>query len=103
MPEFLYDEAPGMTQWVVPDDTGATFRTRYHDTQKVLDDNARKRAESPVTFTRNGVTFHHACSVPAEIVDLLYRKLGRAPTARELIALSQDRDFSKLKTRDAKL
>lgn len=103
MSEHLYDVSPEMTQWVTPDDTGFTVRTRYRDTQQVLERNRQLRNEAPQTFRADGVDFHHACSIPAEIVDMLHRKLGRAPTAKELIALSQDRDFNRLKTRDVTL
>lgn len=92
-----------MAQWVTPDDTGFTIRTRYTDTEQVLEHNKVLRDESPATFREAGTVFHKVCSVPAEVMDMLYRKLGRMPTPQELVALSQDRDYNKLKTREVKL
>ena len=104
MPEFLLDSDPDMVQWVRPDEKGFTVRTRFRGTQEALDRNARLRSEAPKTFRdKNGVNFHHAVSVPAEVYDQIYRRLGRAPTAAELLKFADDRDYSKLKTRDVRL
>jgi hypothetical protein len=79
------------------------LRTQYKGTQEALDRNQMLRNAAPSTFRADGVEFHHVASVPAEVYDLLYHRLGRAPTAEELLKLSQDRDFCKLRTREVKL
>ena len=104
MAEFLLDEDSERVEWIVPDERGATIRTRFKNTEAVLDRNARIRNATPANFKgRKGETFYHAASVPLEVVELMGRKLGRMPTALELLKLAQDRDYSKLKTRDVKL
>jgi len=92
-----------MTQWIRPDPQGFTLRTRYKGTQEILARNHLARSEAPRRFSQDGVEFHHVCSVPIEVYDMLHRKLGRPPEASELVKLSQDRDFCKLKTREVKL
>lgn len=101
--ELLLDEDEISTQWVRPDPTGFTVRTQYKNTDRVLDGNACARNEAPKTFRSDGVDFHHVCRVPIELYDQLTIRFGRPPTAKELIQLAQDRDFSKLKTREVKL
>ena len=103
MPELPFDEDEDRVQWIEPDPRGFTIRTRYKKTAEVLDVNALKRAESPKTFRQDGVNYHQVASVPAEVYEQLMIKLGRHPTAEELIKLSQDRDYSKLRTREVKL
>ena len=104
MAEFLLDDDPLMTQWVTPDPEGFTLRTRHKGTQEVLDQNAELRADSPKNFKdKDGVHYHHVMRVPGEVMEVLYRRLGRMPTAQELLQFGDDRDFSKLKTKDARL
>ena len=103
MSEFILDEDDASVQYVRPDETGFTLRTRFKGTQDILDRNARLRSEAPKSFRESGHTFHHVASVPMEVVELLHKKLGRWPTAEELLKLSDDRDYNKLKTREVKL
>lgn len=103
MAEHIIHEDPTMVQWLEPDPTGGVLRTRYKDTQQILDENAGHRANAPKKFRQDGVDFHHVCNVPWEVYDLIRRRLGHDPSADELIKFSQDRDFSKLKTREVKL
>ena len=103
MAELLFDDDEGMTQWIDPDPQGFTLRTRYKGTQGVLDRNAALRADTPHFFRQDGVNYHHAASIPMEVYEQFQHQLGRTPTAAELIKLSQDRDYNKLKTREVKL
>lgn len=101
--ELPFDDNGDRVQWIEPDPTGFTLRTQYRTTQQALDLNAHHRAEAPRVFRQDGHTFHHVASVPMEVYEQLQLRLGRAPTAEELIKLSQDRDFNKLKTREVRL
>jgi hypothetical protein len=102
--ELLFDDDETHRQFIVPDETGFTLRTRYKGTQGVLDRNAALRADTPKGFKdEKGVHYHHAAGVPMELYEQLWHTLGRAPTAEELIELSNLRDYCKLKTREAKL
>ena len=104
MSEFLLDEDEDLQQWVTPDPEGFTLRTRFKNTQQALDQNAQERNGNPMSFKdKDGASWYKACSVPPEVMDLLFRRLGRMPTPEELIQFSQDRDFSKLRTTDARL
>lgn len=105
MAERLLFDDEVMTQWWGDDPiTGdAILRTQYKGTEDVLDKNAKLRNGAPKTFKEDGVEFHHAVSVPSEVYWQLQAKLGRSPTPIELIKLSQDRDYSKLRTREVKL
>ena len=104
MAEYLLDDSPEMTQWVRPDEKGFTVRTQFKGTQEALDRNARIRSVTPTTFRdKDGGRLHHVGSIPAEVYNDLQWKLGRAPTTKELLALLDDRDYSKLKTRDVRL
>lgn len=103
MPELLLDDSPVRREFVLPDETGFVIRTHYKGTEQALDLNAERRATATPTFRENGHEFHHVGSVPIEVYEQFYLKLGREPTATELIALINERDFCKLKTRDVKL
>lgn len=103
MTEYLLDDDSEMTQWVVPDEKGFTVRTRYKSTPGVLDLNQDLRNSAPSTFREDGVDFHLGARIPIEVVDQLHIRLGRAPTALELLALANDRDYCKLKTRNGRL
>ncbi len=103
MSELILEEDEDRIQWVDPDPTGFTVRTQYKGTQDILDRNACSRNDAPSTFRQDGVDFHHAASIPMEVYEQMHIRLGRAPTARECLELANQRDFSKLKTRDAKL
>lgn len=63
--EFILDDSPVRTQYVVPDESGFTLRTRYKGTQDVLDANARKRNDAPKRFGEG--VLHHVGSVPIEV------------------------------------
>lgn len=103
MSEFLFDESPVRREFIRPDDEGFTLETYYKGTQGVLDRNAELRAAAPSTFREGKHTFHHVGSVPIEVYEQFYLKLGREPTAQELITLINEREFCRLKTRDVKL
>ena len=103
MAEILFDDDEDRTQWIDPDPRGFTLRTRYKGTQGVLDRNAALRADTPRSFLQGGVEYKHAASIPMEVYEQFQLKLGRTPTALELLKLSQDRDYNKLKTREVKL
>lgn len=102
--ELPFDETSYSHQWAEPTgDGGLVIRTRYKDTDRVLDTNARFRAEGPQTFREKGRTFYKVGSIPMEVYEQLTLKLGRQPTAQECLELIQSRDYSKLKTVDANL
>ena len=102
--ELLLDDSPLRREFITPGEDGAvTIRTQYWGTDEVLGANDVLRSEAPASFTEKGRTFYHAARVPMEIYEQMTIKLGRHPTARELIELSQSRDYGKLRTTDAKL
>ena len=104
MAEFLLEDDPLMTQWVTPDPEGFTLRTRHKGTQEVLDQNARLRADRSKDFKdKDGQHYHHVMSIPMEVVEVLCKRLGRMPTPEELLKFGDDREFSKLKTKDVRL
>jgi hypothetical protein len=104
MPEFLLEDDEDRVEFIRPDPHGFTLRTRYKGTQDVLDQNARMRRDASKDFRdRDGVTHHHVGSVPLEVYEEWTRELGRPPTAAEMIQRIQQRDFSKLKTKEVKL
>jgi hypothetical protein len=102
--EFLLDDSPLRREYITPGEDGVvTLRTQYRGTEDVLDQNARERCAGPTSFTQKGVTFTKAASIPMEVYEQMTIKLGRQPTARELLDLAQARDYAKLRTIDAKL
>lgn len=102
--ELILDDSPIRREYITPGEDGsAVIRTQYRGTDDVLDQNSRERSQAPRSFIQNGVTFYKAASVPLEVYEQMHIKLGRPPTAKELLELSQGRDYSRLKTIDASL
>jgi hypothetical protein len=101
--EVLFDDSGFRTQWIEPDPDGFTIRTQYPGTEDILDVNARIRGLLPDNFRGPGPGFHLVGRIPMEIYEQLHVKLGRAPNIEELKALINDRDYSKLKTREVQV
>ena len=101
--ELLFDDSGFRTQWIEPDPDGFKIRTRYRGTEEVLDANAGMRGILPDNFQGPGPGFHLVGRIPLEIYEQLYIKFGRAPNMDELKALLNDRDYSKLKTREVQI
>lgn len=104
MAEFILSEDAHRVEYVRPDESGFTIRTRYKDTSEVIEEAKMLRADTSKSFKdARGVTQYHVGKVPLEVYEMWTRKLGREPTAEECIKFLQDRDFSDLRTRDVKL
>ena len=104
MSEFFFDEDEDRVSFIQPDEKGFTLRTQFKGTQGVLDRNAMLRADtSPHFRDALGGHVHHVGAIPIEIYEQIMLRLGRHPTADECLHFLQARDFSKLKTRDARL
>ena len=107
--EFILDDSPSRTQWVRPDATGFTVRTRFKNTDQILDRNKAARADTPKRFGDG--TMHHVASVPMEVYDqwvLEWRQAhpteGLGEEFNQFVAAKlRDPDFSYLKTREARL
>jgi len=103
---MLLVDDPELRQEVIEsDDEGFTVRSVFKSDQAVMDDNARFRSSGPQQFRdkNSGATFTKFASIPMSIVHRMYMRLGRYPTAEELRAVSQHRDFSGCKTIDKTL
>lgn len=102
--EHLLEDGPLRREFITPGEDGSvTLRTQYRGTDDVLGANSAMRAEAPRSFVEKGRTFYHAASIPMEIYEQMQIRLGRPPTARELLDLAQTRDHSKLRTTDKRL
>ena len=106
MAELLFDDSPDRTIWATPDENGVTLRTRFKDTQNVLDANARLRNDTPKRFGKG--TMHHMASIPIEVWEqwvLEWRMMGQVgnPDADFIKFKLAMPEFSYLKTRNARL
>ena len=109
MAEILFDETPNRRVWATPDETGVTLRTQYKNTSAVLDANQRARADTPKTFGKGAL--HHIGRIPMELYEQWVLEFRKAypgqPLDQEfnqfLVAKLRDRDYSQLKTREARV
>ena len=99
--EFLIEASDTHVMWGRADEDGFTVRTQYPGTQELLDLNHETRRDAKKNFIgKDGNLNRHVASIPIEVYEMMYRKLGREPTARECLQWAQSRDFSKLLTVD---
>jgi len=104
MSEYLLDDSEDRVEFIRPDPEGFTVRTNFRGTPQVLDRNAELRGAASRTFKdEKGGHWAHVASIPIEVYEMEWRRLGRAPTAKECVKLANQRDFNKLKTRDVRL
>ena len=104
--ELPFDDSPVRSQWIVPDESGFTLRTRYKGTQNVLDANLRARNDTPKRFGKG--TMHHMARIPIEVWELWQLEWFRAghtgyPDSDFVKHKLSLPEFSYLKTREAKL
>ena len=87
--------------WGRADGDGFTVRTQYPGTRAALDLNHQTRQDAKSGFIgKDGALHRHVASIPVEVYELIYRSLGREPTARECLEWAKGRDFNKLLTVD---
>jgi hypothetical protein len=99
--EFLIDRSETHCIWGRADEDGFTTRTQYPGTEALLDLNHATRTDPRKDFKmKNGALARHVASLPVELYEMLYRKLGRDPTAKECLEMARDRDYNKLLTVD---
>ena len=102
--EYLFDDEPDRRSFITPDEDGFTLRTQFKGTHDVLDQNAKLRNAQGKTFTdKDGVHWYPVMAVPPEILELWYHRLGRFPTVEEMLKFGSEREFNKVKTKDARL
>lgn len=104
--EFLFEDSPVRTQWVVPDERGFTLRTRFKGTQEILDANRRVRNDAPKRFGKG--TMHHVARVPIEVFEvwqLEWFRMGHQgmPDAEFIQHKLNLPEFKYLKTKEVKL
>ena len=103
MAEYLLDDDPVQTQWVVPDEKGFTLRTRYKGTQGILDQNARERTGKHERIATPGSQPLPAVRMPLELYEQITIAMGREPTADEMIAIAETPEYKMLKLTDKRL
>jgi hypothetical protein len=64
--EVLFDDSPVRSVWIAPDESGFTLRTRYKNTQDILDANLRARNDAPKRF-RESALGDRVASIPMEV------------------------------------
>lgn len=100
MPELFLEDDGVRQQWVEPDPSGFTLRTRYKDTQRVLESVQAEHQDARAPVNTKGAAWQPVCRFPIELYEQLRLEMGRDPSAEELIALSQTAEYSLLRLSD---
>ena len=101
MPELWLDDSPVRQELITPDADGFTLRTRYRGTQAILDQNAALRADVKRGRSPHGLA--HYASIPLEVYEQEWLRLGREPTAADLIELTKRPGYEYLRTSNRRL